>query len=208
MGAVRKYGRHRAWTQEEIEKLRELSEEKTKSGIAKELGRSCQSVNSKRIELGIASFTAQTDKLNMRQIAELVGVDGRTIGKVWVKHGLRFRKVGCYKVISESRLLSFMKEHPELWKASKCDYHFFCRHKWFRERLENEKSGIDQGTHYQNMRFWTGAEISHMQMLKRRGLTHEEIAKELGRTKRAVDHMNIRINREREEVKCQTFILQ
>lgn len=195
MGEIRKYGEHRRWTKEEEKRLCQLCEEKTKSGIAKELGRSRQSVNSKRIELGIASFTEQTDKLSMKQIAELVGVDSSTIGKVWTNHGLRFRKVGRYKIISEDRLLSFMQEHPELWKASKCDYHFFCRHKWFMERLENEKSGIDNGTHYQNMRFWTGTEISRMKMLKRRGLTHGEIAKELGRTKRAVDHMNMRLNR-------------
>ena len=36
---------------------------------------------------------------------------------------------------------------------------------------------------------------TRMKMLKRRGLTHGEIAKELGRTKRAVDHMNMRLNR-------------
>ena len=198
MGEIRKYGEHRRWTKEEEKRLCQLCEEKTKSGIAKELGRSRQSVNSKRIELGIASFTEQTDKLSMKQIAELVGVDSSTIGKVWTNHGLRFRKVGQYKVISEDRLLSFMQEHPEFWKASKCDYHFFCRHKWFMERLKNEKSGIDNGTHYQNMRFWTVAEISRMKMLKRRGLTHKEIANELGRTKKAVDHMNMRLNRLKE----------
>ena len=93
LGKVRMYGSHRVWTQDEVEKLRILCEEKTQSGIAKELGRSIQSVKSKRIELGIASFTDQTDKLSMKQIAELVGVDKSTIGKVWTKYGLRFRRV-------------------------------------------------------------------------------------------------------------------
>lgn len=197
MGDVRRYGRHRAWTKDEEDKLRILCEVKTQSGIAKELGRSIQSVKSKRIDLGIASFTDQTDKISIKQISDLVGVDSSTIGKVWTKHGLRFRNVGMYKVISEESLLAFMQAHPELWKASKCDYHFFCRNQWFMERLKNEKSGIDRGTHYQNMRFWTCAEISRMKMLKRRGFTHGEIAKELGRTKRAVDHMNMRLNREK-----------
>lgn len=200
MGEVRRYGRHRTWTQEEVEKLRRLCEEKTQSGIAKELGRSIQSVKSKRIDLGIASFTEQTDKLSIKQISALVGVDSSTIGKVWTKHGLRLRNAGMYKVISEESLLAFMQAHPELWKASKCDYHFFCRNQWFMERLKNEKSGIDRGTHYQNMRFWTCAEISRMKMLKRRGFTHGEIAKELGRTKRAVDHMNMRLNRKKEVI--------
>lgn len=197
MGDVRRYGRHRSWTKDEEDKLRILCEVKTQSGIAKELGRSIQSVKSKRIDLGIASFTEQTDKLSIKQISDLVGVDSSTIGKVWTKHGLRFRNVGMYKVISEESLLAFMQAHPELWKASKCDYYFFRKNKWFLERLKNEKSGIDRGTHYQNMRFWTCAEISRMKMLKRRGFTHGEIAKELGRTKRAVDHMNMRLNREK-----------
>lgn len=200
MGKIRKYSKHRQWTDEEIEKLYDLCERKTKSGIAKELGRSCQSVNSKRIELGIASFTEQTDKLNMRQVAEIVGVDKSTIGKVWTKHGLRFQKVGQYKVVSEEKLLIFMQNHPDLWKASKCDYHFFQRHNWFLERLNMEKAGIDKGTHYQNIRYWNNVEINRMKMLKRRGLTHGEIANELGRTKRAVDHMNMRLNKEKEVI--------
>ena len=196
MGEVRKYGRHRRWTKEEEERLKELCEKKTKSGIAKELGRSKEAVNSKRIELGIACFAEQTDKLSMGQVAELVGIDNSTIGKVWTKHGLRFRKVAPYKVVSEETLLSFMQKHPQLWKASKCEYHFFCRHKWFMERLEKERAGIEPGTHYQNMRFWTNIEISRMRMLKRRGLTHKEIAKELGRTKKAVDHMSMKLKKE------------
>ena len=200
MGEIRKYSHHKAWTKEEEERLRKLSEMKTQGGIAKELGRSVQSVKNKRIELGIQSFTEQTDKLTMVQISELVGVDKSTISKVWKKHGLRFRKIGYYMMTSEDNLLSFMQEHPELWKASKCDYYFFRQNEWFLERLKNEKSGIDRGTHYQNRVFWTGAEISRMKMLKRRGLTHCEIARELGRTKRAVDHMNMRLNKEKEVI--------
>lgn len=200
MGRVRKYSKHKHWTDEEIESLYKLCEKKTKSGIAKELGRSIQSVNSKRIELGISSFIKQTDKLYMKQVAELVGVDSSTIGKVWTKHGLRFQKVGQYKVVSEEKLLIFMQNHPELWKASKCDYYFFQRHNWFLERLSMEKAGIDKGRHYQNIRYWNNVEISRMKMLKKRGLTHSEIANELGRTKRAVDHMNMRLNKEKEVI--------
>lgn len=194
MGEVRKFSSHKRWTEEEEERLRQLCERKTKSGIAKELGRSKQAVNSKRIELGIPSFTEQTDKLTMTQIANLVGIDNSAIGKTWKKYGLKFRKVGQYKVTSEEKLLVFMQEHPELWRASKCDYYFFSQYKWFRERLENEKAGIDQGTHYQNLRGWTSVEISRMQMFKRRGLSHRQIAEELGRTKKAIDHMSMKLN--------------
>ena len=193
MGEIRKYSPHRKWTKKEEERLRELCEKKTKSGIAKELGRSRQAVNSKRIELNIASFSEQTDKLTITQVAGLVGVDNSAIGKTWQKNGLKFRKVGQYKVISEEKLLTFMQEHPELWKASKCDYYFFSQYEWFVKRLKDEKAGIDHGSHYQNLKKWTSMEISRLQMLKRKGLTHKEIANELGRTKRAIDHMNMRL---------------
>ena len=38
MGEVRKFSSHKRWTEEEEERLRQLCERKTKSGIAKELG--------------------------------------------------------------------------------------------------------------------------------------------------------------------------
>lgn len=194
MGEVRKYAPHRQWTKDEEQRLIELSEHMTKSQLAKELGRSVGSVNNKRIAMGLASFSDQTDKLTITQIAGLVGVDVSTIGKTWRKYGMRFRTVGYFKVTTEKALVGFMRKYPGLWKASKCDYHFFCRYKWFVERLTAERVGADPGNHYQNRRPWTSLEISRMWMLKRRGLTHQEIGNELGRTKQAVDHMIMRCN--------------
>ena len=189
MGEVRKYAPHRRWTKDEEQRLIELSENMTKIQLAKEFGRSVSSVNNKRIAMGLASFSDQTDKLTITQIAELVGVDKSTIAKTWRKYGMRFRTVGYFKVTTEKALVGFMRKYPGLWKASKCDYYFFCRHEWFIERLENEKVGLEVKNHYQNRRPWTSLDISRMQMLKRRGLTHKQIGNELGRSKRAIDHM-------------------
>ena len=97
-------------------------------------------------------------------------------------------------------MLDFMQEHPELWKASDCDYYFFCRYKWFTDRLESEKAGTDNISHYRNRKAWTELDISRFKMLKSRGLTHNEIAAELGRTRRAIDHMNMRLNARRKDV--------
>lgn len=193
MGELRKYTPHRRWTKEEENRLIELSEVMTEGQIAKQLGRSPSSVKHKRIALGLASYTEQTDDLTIAQIAELVGVDKQTIGRTWRKYGMRFRTVGYYKVTKEKTLLRFMRNHPELWKASKCDYYFFCQYKWFMERLEAERAGFDDSTHYLNRKQWTSVEISRLKMLKGRGLTHREIAEELGRTKSAVDRMVMRI---------------
>lgn len=193
MGELRKYTPHKRWTREEENLLIELSETMTQGQIAKQLGRSPSSVKHKRIALGIDSYTEQTDDLTITQIAELVGADKQTIGKTWRKYGMRFRTVGYYKVTKEKTLLAFMQKHPELWKASKCDYYFFCQYEWFMERLEAERAGFDDSTHYLNRKHWTSMEISRLKMLKSRGLTNKEIAEELGRTKSAVDHMVTRV---------------
>ena len=195
MGTVRNYSPHRPWTKEEEQKLIELSEYKTQSGIAKELGRSVQSVKCKRSRMGIDSYINQTDRLTMSDVSRLVGIDLKSISTTWRKYGLRFRRNGPFMTIGEDSLVKFMQDNPNLWKASKCDYYFFCRYKWFKKRLEDEKAGIDTGDHYQNKRSWSDYDISRFKMLKKKGYSHREIAEELGRTKLAIDHLSIRLNR-------------
>ena len=195
MGEVRKYGKHKRWTEEEIDLLCRLSDNTPQTAIARQLGRSVKSVKCKRISMGIECYSDQRDKLCITEIAELTGLDKGTIGKTWRKYGLRFRNGGTIRVISENTLVDFMKKNPQLWKASRCDYHFFAKYKWFIERLQAERDGIDVCTHYMNKREWTDYEISRLQMLKKRGLTHKEIAQELGRTKRAIDHASMKLNR-------------
>lgn len=195
MGEIRNYGPHRPWTKEEEQKLIELSELKTQSGIAKALGRSESSVRNKRKRMGLESYTNQTDRLTMTDVARLVGVDLASIGKTWKKYGLKFRKNGHYMTVSEENLIKFMKTNPKLWKASKCDYYYFGQYKWFQDRLENEKAGLDVGDHYQNKKSWSAYEIGKFKLLKQKGYTHKEIAQKLGRTKISIDHISIRLNR-------------
>lgn len=195
MGTVRNYSPHRPWTKEEEQKLIELSEFKTQSFIAKELGRSVQSIKCKRQRMGIDSYINQTDRLTMSDVSRLVGIDLKSISTTWRNHGLKFRRNGPFMTIGEDSLVKFMQKNPQLWKASKCDYYFFCKYKWFKDRLANEKAGIDTGDHYQNKRSWTDYELSRLKMLKKRGYSHREIAEELGRTKRAIDHASMKLNR-------------
>lgn len=192
---MKRKSKKKKWTPEEERKLIRLSETKTQSDIAKILKRSVSSVKYKRISMGIDCFANQTDLLNITQISELTGIQKGSISKTWRKYGLKLKKEGCFSVISEDELIDFMKSHTELWKASDCDYYFFYRFDWFIERLEKEKSGIYELSHYRNRKSWTELDISRFNMLKSRGLTHNQIATELGRTKNAVDHMNMRLNK-------------
>lgn len=185
----------RKWTEQEEEQFLKLSEKYSQTKIASKLNRSVASVKGKRIRMNIDCFSEQTDKLNITQISEITGIQKGSISKTWRKYGLKLKKEGCFSVISENELIDFMKSHPELWKASDCDYYFFYRFDWFIERLEKEKSGIDEISHYRNRKSWTELDISRFNMLKSRGLTHNQIAAELGRTKNAVDHMSMRLNK-------------
>ena len=81
-----------------------------------------------------------------------------------------------------------MQEHHELWRASQCDYDFFCRYDWFLERLKAERNGTDTISHYRNRRDWTTYELSKAKMLWQRGLHYTEIAERLGRSNMAVYH--------------------
>lgn len=171
------------WTEEEDEKLRELSEKYTKSKLAEKMGRSPSAVNNRRRILGIEPFTDTTDMYNFTQIAEMLGLNHSTISKVWVKNGFKYKKIGNKNYAKEQEVLKYMRDHPDCYDARKADYYLFYRYKWFIEKLEEDKQKTTKtGTR------WTDYEKSRANMLKKRGLSCTEIGKELGRTRKAVVH--------------------
>lgn len=191
MGKVRNYGKHKPWTAEEEQRLKELCRKYTKSDIARLMKRSKSSVNNKRIELGIEPFIETTEKWTFSQISQAVGVSDGVVNRTWVKHGLKFQKRACFKLVEEEDLHKFMREHPELWDATKCDYYLFCQYPWFMKKLEKDKmEPIEQKKYY-----WTDYQKQQFDILSRRGFTHQQIADAIGKTKRAVDHYSIRTAR-------------
>lgn len=197
MGAVRKYNGRRQWTKEEEQYITKMSEKYSDSWMAKKLNRTVNSVKCKRVMMGICSYTDQTDKLTGSEIGRLVGVDKSSIYTTWVRNGFVLQTLGRNKVASEEEVVKFMKQHPELWKASKCDYYFFMRYKWFTDRLQRERGGIEKYVSYRNYRRWTPNEVSRVKMLMRRGLTHKEIAEQIGRSKQSVSRLSMKLKREK-----------
>lgn len=184
MGTVRKYGKHKPWTPKEEEQLKKLCEKYTKSDIARIMKRTQSSVNSKRIQLGLKPFMNTTEKWTFRQIEQSVGLSGNTVSKTWVKHGLIFKKYNNFCLVEEKDLHKFMQEHTDLWDATKCDYYLFCQYEWFVEKLkQDKKQPMEQKQHY-----WTDYQKRQFDILARRGYSYREIAKEIGKTKSAVEH--------------------
>lgn len=189
MGEVRRYAKHKYWTEEEVRTLRRLSKTKSSEQIAKIMGRSKSSVNNKRNRMQMSNYLSETDKFTARQLSFLVGQHNKSIHNRWKKAGLPLEDYGTnLKVIKEKELIAFMQEHHELWRASQCDYYFFCKYDWFLERLKREREGTDTIDRYRNRREWTDYELSKVKMLWKRGFNYKQIAEKVGRTKMAVYH--------------------
>ena len=194
MGEVRQFTQRKKWTKEEEEQLKRLARKYTKSDIARIMKRSPSSISNKRKELEIEPFIELTDKWNFNQISEAVGVSRGVVNRTWVKHGLKYTRKGCYRVVDEKDLLDFMKNHTELWDATKCDYYLFYQYPWFMEKLKKDKQEPYEKKQY----YWTDYQKSQFEVLKKRGFSHREIAERIGKTKRAVDHMSIRYSKKKE----------
>ena len=190
---VRKYASHKKWSNEEIEKLKYLRERYTSKDIARILKRTPSSVKCKINKLELGGFIDNTDLLTLKQASEMVGVSEGVIHKTWRKYGLKTKRKGSYSVISEKQLIDFMKDHPERWSALKCDYYMFYRFPWFIEKLKKEKSDSQSVNHYLKRKPWTTYDVKRLILLKERGLSSEEIADELDRTKQSIDHKIMRM---------------
>ena len=199
MGEIRKYGKHKYWTEAEEMQLRRLSKTKTSLQIAKIMGRTKSSIDGKRQRMGIEDCVNYTDSIIAKQVGYLVGQHEKSIYNRWKKAGLPLKPFGAhYYVIAEKDLVEFMQKHHELWRASQCDYDFFCQYQWFLDRLKAERSGTDTISPYRNRRNWTAYDLSRAKMLYKRGMHYTEIAKELGRSNMSMYHV---VRRFREEEK-------
>ena len=189
MGEIRKYGKHKYWTEKETEMLLSMSQHKTSSQIAKVLGRTKGSVDCKRQRMGISDFSKSTDGIIAKQISYLVGQHSKSIYNKWVKAGLPLKNIGTkYRIIQEKELVEFMKENKHLWRASECDYDFFKKYDWFLERLKLEREGKDDISHYRDRKKWNHYELSRVKMFWKKGLHYTEIAEKVGRSRMAVYH--------------------
>ena len=186
--------KRKKWTDKEVEKLERLAMKYTKSDIAKKMGRSVGSVNSKIHRTVEAGLINMTDKWTFAMITEAVGCSKGVINKTWTKYGLPYVKRGYYCLVDEKDFLNFMKEHPDLWNATKCDYSLFSRYDWFLKKYEEDKKIPVNQRNY----FWSDYQKQQFFILKKRGFKHKEIAEKIGKSESAVEHFSAR-NKEKIE---------
>lgn len=191
MGKVRRKTKRKPWSQEDVDRLIDLRNRYTKKDIARIMRRSPSSISNKVRELELGGLMDNTDRWTFQQITYAVGVSKGVVHKTWVKHGLKYVKRGYFCLVEESELLRFMKEHPEFWDATKCDYYLFYQYPWFMKKLERDKKIPYEKKKY----YWTDYQKQQFIIMKKRGFTHREIAEAIGKTKRAVDHHSAKMGK-------------
>lgn len=149
----------RAWSQEELIRLEELTEKYPLATVARILNRSENAVFLKRQRTGIGGFMANTDMLTRNTLSRILGVENRTI-QYWERKGLKSVRKKPYVMYRQQDIIRYMEEHPEDWNAARVtDDTLFMQYPWFKEKRKNDIS------HKYN---WTQAEVSRMKMLRQK----------------------------------------
>lgn len=132
---------NRYWSKEDEEYLYKWYGRMTVAAISKKLGKSYRAVLDKLQKSQIGNFIDNSDDLILAEVCRLVGRDKKTIKITWVKYGLKITKKGKYLTIRQDDLINFMKNNPERWDGTKCEYWFFQKYKWFNDKriLDREK---------------------------------------------------------------------
>lgn len=172
------------WTDKEIEYLGNNWGRRSREQVARRLGKSVNACRAKAERLGIGSSSKNTEGIPVFELQEIIGVSSSNIFKTWIEgNNLKTKKVGMFVVVDEKDLVQFMKEHPHLWDARKCDYYYFYTYDWFIDKLMRER---DKGYAETKVKKWTTHEERELMTLRRRGYTFAEIGQKLNRTKSSV----------------------
>ena len=108
----------RAWSQEELIRLEELTETYPLATVARKLNRSENAVFLKRQWTGIGGFMANTDMLTRNTLSRILGVENRTL-QYWERKGLKSVRKNPYVMYRQQDIIRYMKEHPEDWNAAR-----------------------------------------------------------------------------------------
>lgn len=171
----------RKWKEEEIEYLYKYYGSRSLKQMSRHLKKSESAIMRKAIREGIGNQMSAGELLTKAEVSRLVGVHPDCITKWWFSRGLTYIKLDKFVKIKYENLIRFMKAHPDLWDARKCDYWTFQQYDWFLKKLEEDRKKSGYRTHR-----WTDKEWAKAQMLKQRGMPDEEIAAELGLTLNSV----------------------
>lgn len=186
---------NKRWNLEEDNYLKEHWTSKTLKAIAKKLNRSEFGISRRARRLKLGGIHA--NRISMADIASIMNVQVYTI-KRWVNyHGLKAEKVviNSKKMwhIELADLVDWLEQNQDRFDSRRIEHMALgCEPIWLRIK---RKKDIKEGNDF-TLKYWTNSEIEELKFLFKKGLTYQEIAKRIGRTKSAVSHKLIRIKEE------------
>lgn len=169
----------RAWTQDEIILLEDLTEKYPLSTVARKLNRSENAVFLKRQRLGIGGYRDNTDMLTRNTLSKILGIENRTL-QYWERKGLKSIRKRPYVMYRQQDIIRYMRDHPEDWNAARVtDDTLFMQYSWYKEKRKADMP------HKYN---WTQAEVDWMNMLRHKGYTIREIAETMNRSESSIKY--------------------
>lgn len=129
----------REWTDDQVAYFQENFGKTNLSTMCKNIGKSKSALFSKAYNDGLGSYKNNMEHFTAIEVAEILGVEKSVIARRCKKGTIKARKKNNYWHINEDDLIEFMKNNPEKWKASNCDYYFFSRFDWFQKKLKEEQ---------------------------------------------------------------------
>lgn len=186
----RRLDRHNTtWTEQEKEMLCDLWGSLTPDTIARKMGRTDYAVIQAAKDMKLGSYLENSDYLRLCQVAKLMGVSHRTIGRTWIpKYNMpfvkrRIRGDYVHRVIHYDNLMKWLKENTQVWDSrTVAPYALGTEPPWLiqkraEDRKKNEKPA---GTKY------TAVEDMAIRLGRRAGKTYRQIGAEIGRSRASV----------------------
>lgn len=179
----------RLWTEEEEDLLAEYWGKFKLKLIAQKLNRTEKAVLMRGYQLGLGARKDAQGHLTIRGLAKICSVEGKTIKNIWIKNGLKCKKIdvktrnGRMTQIIIDDFWKWAEKHKELVNFAKIERHMLLPEpEWF--LAEREKDKIEIPKQYNQK--WNKYEDSKLLNYLKMGLNYDEIAEKMNRTARAI----------------------
>lgn len=144
---VNSHKKHRKWSKDEEDMLKNMWGSKSIEYISKKLDRSFSSILNRLNKLGLGSFSDNNaDGLSISYICEQLGITRTTLSVTWVNLGLKIkkRKLSKYKSIQYilyKDLMEFLENNQNLYTTKSLEYMAFGEEpEWLKEKRQKDIS--------------------------------------------------------------------
>lgn len=141
----------KTWTDEQIEKLRDLWGTKNYKTISRIVGHTEVAVKLKAKRLGLGAIKNASDYICAREISRIMGVDVHTVTDYWIKKlGLPYRRIDSknrtlYVIVRHDKLIEFLKNNQDIFDSRRIKhYELGCEPEWLHQKRLHDREKYNQ----------------------------------------------------------------